>query len=91
MSRTRKKWARSCRSIRFLKVEASPLEGQEAWDSYRVNCPRRGNVGLEVCLECQLSGRMILDDRGVPVRLACGLRAEEQTANSKTRPLTLVR
>jgi hypothetical protein len=86
MSRTREKSVRACKSIRFLRVESSPLEGLELWDTYSVVCPRRGRVGLEVCLECRLSGRIIVDPHGVPVRLGCGLGSDDNRGASTARP-----
>lgn len=91
MSRTRRKLARRSNNVRLLKIVSARLEGADVWDTYQVTCPRRGVVGLEVCLECRLSGRMLLDQDGVPVRLGCGLEAGETELKHRPRLLTLVR
>lgn len=92
MTRTRNKAFRRFRNnVRFLKIESKPSYGPGSWNEFTLTCPRRGRVGLETCLECPLSGRLLLDQHGVPVRLACDLTADRAPTNDKVVTLAIVR
>src|SRR5690606_26205532 len=41
-------------NMRFLRVIKTPVGDPPTWDALSVDCPRRGRVGLEVCVECPL-------------------------------------
>jgi len=71
--------AKKRRSRRYLRVVTEPIEGgNEAIDSnndpilaYWVDCPRRGRVGLDVCIACPEGGRVRYRGSRGPVSIEC--------------------
>lgn len=55
----------------ILHVESRPIEGCEPWPKLTVPCPRRGPIGLEVCMDCARLTRVAIDPDTNEMLLYC--------------------
>lgn len=58
---------------RYLRVTSEPRDfGDGQCSAYLVNCPRRGRIGLEVCVSCSEMGRIRFHRHGAgPIVVEC--------------------
>jgi hypothetical protein len=62
------------REVRYLRVMSAALaENDDALLAFSVNCPRRGMIGVEDCLECSHGVRLRHHGRRGPLVLECSL------------------
>jgi predicted transcriptional regulator len=57
--------------VAALRVESRPIEGCEPWTKLTVPCPRRGPIGLEVCVDCEHFRRLNIDPDSNEMVLSC--------------------
>lgn len=59
---------------RCLRIIAEPLDASDdPIFLFKVDCPRRGRVGLDQCMECSNSGRLLFDTESMLAALICEL------------------
>lgn len=61
-------------AVRYLPVTCEAEGDDDAGElEFSVDCPRRGRLGVEECLECSHSGRLRHHGRRGPLVLECTL------------------
>ena len=65
--------AKKRRARRYLRVVTEPVEGCDDPPilAYWVNCPRRGRIGIEVCIACPEGGRVRYRGSRGPIAIEC--------------------